>query len=139
MRKLLGGLFVFALALGCFFTFPRAHTSTNVVREIPVATAASEQTGGRSPASVETTHFQVTEETLTALEKNREHLREFAKAEPAAGGWIIHILPGDKVFSKTGVRDGDQISLVELRTQAENAHQPLFADRFVDILRQIEN
>jgi hypothetical protein len=143
MRKLLGGLFVSAIAVGCFFTFPRAQTNTSVVREIPVATTASDQNnglaGGRSPASVETTHFQITEESLTELEKNREHLREFAKAEPAAGGWTIRILPGDKVFSKTGVRDGDQISLVELRTQAENAHQPLFADRFVDILRQIEN
>lgn len=138
MRKLLGGLFVFALAVGGYFTLPHTHTHANAIREIPVVSSA-DQSSGRSPASVEGTHFQITEESLTELEKNREHLREYAKAEPAMGGWKIHILPGDKVFSKTGVRDGDQISLVELRTQAENARQPLFADRFVDILRQIEN
>jgi hypothetical protein len=137
MQKLLGGLFVLALAVGCFFTFPRAQTSTTIVREIPVATTSGNE--GRSPASVDTTHFQITETTLSQLEQNREHLREFAKAEPTAGGWTIHILPADKIFSQSGVHDGDQISLVELRNQAENAHEPLLADRFVDILRQIEN
>ena len=137
MRKLLAGLFVSALAVTCFYIFPRHRAQTVAIREIPVV--STDQTSGRSPASVDTTHFQINDATLTQLEKSREHLREFAKAEPTAGGWTIHILPADQVFSKTGVRDEDQISLIELRTQAENAHEPLLADRFVDILRQIEN
>jgi hypothetical protein len=137
MRKLLGGLFVLALAVISFFTFPRAQTNVNTVREIPVV--ATDASGDRAPASVETTHFQINETTLSRLEKNRDHLREYATAEPTAGGWIVHIRPGDQVFSKAGVRDGDPISLLELRAQAENAHEPLLADRFVDILRQIEN
>jgi hypothetical protein len=137
MSKLFGAVFILAVAVGCFFTFPRTQTNATV-REIPVASNAISE--DRSPASVGSpVHFQINETALNELEKRREHLREFASAEPTAGGWTIHIRPGDQVFSKTGVRDGDQISLIELRAQAESAREPVLADRFVDILRQIEN
>jgi hypothetical protein len=107
------------------------------VREIPVATSDDGSVeNNRTPASVDT--FAISDALLAQLESHREHLAEYAHAEPSAGGWRIHLVSGEPVFSKAGFHDGQFISFGMLKAVSEQTNRPELAERMVDVLRSIE-
>lgn len=128
MRNIIG-LALVGLVGGSLYALTEASKAPTFVREIPVAT-------NRAPASVDT--FTINDTLLSQLESNREHLTDYAHAEPSAGGWRIHLVKGEPLFAKAGFRDGQFISFEMLKSISEQENQPQLADRMVDVLRSIE-
>lgn len=83
-------------------------------------------------------NIDLSDSVVNEMERNLAELVHYVSVDSNSEGWKIHIQPGDRIFMKTGFRDGDILTNESMDSRLKNPETADLAKRFLAVLNRIQ-